>query len=41
MASLRAEFGAAEVVDGGELAPAQSRGEWKDDALVLLRAGTH
>jgi len=41
MASLRAEFGAAVAVGGVELAPAQSRSEWMEDAMVLLRDGTH
>lgn len=34
---LKSEFGAKAAVGGVELAPAQSRGEWLDDAMVLLR----
>jgi hypothetical protein len=34
---LKTEFGAEAAVGGVELAPAQSRSEWLDDAMVLLR----
>jgi hypothetical protein len=34
---LKSEFGAEAAVGGVELAPAQSRREWLDDAMVLLR----
>jgi hypothetical protein len=37
MNELKAEFGAEAAVGGVELAPAQSRSEWLDNALVLLR----
>lgn len=37
MASLIEEFGGSDGVAGVELAPAQSRAEWDDDALVLWR----
>jgi len=37
MAALGSEFDAAAAVGGVELAPAQSRDEWWENAMVLLR----
>jgi hypothetical protein len=37
MRALKSEFGAEAAAGGVELAPAQSRSEWFDDAMVLVR----
>jgi hypothetical protein len=39
MSDLTAEFAAVGGVAGVELAPPQSRDEWRDEGLVLLREG--
>lgn len=40
LASMLAEFQATAGIAGVELAPPQSLSEWRDDGLVMLRAGS-